>query len=185
MMSMFHGLKGFSKFKVILVFVGLSIGLSKAVHGRSQIPFGFFKASAPPLIFGDGFESGFTGGVPNGWTRVRRNVAQNTVNFSEGANAVSLSYSAADEGHGELYRDINFTGVGTVSIELTTILNIGPCFSHLILKVDGTTIIDSGGTGGPGTYTAAVSYSGIHRLSISMTALNTCSGTTFDDLRLY
>jgi hypothetical protein len=182
---MFHGLKGFSKMKSILVFFGISLGLSQAVYGHSQIPFGFFKASAPPLIFGDGFESGFTSGVPNGWTRVRRNVNQDTVNFSEGASAVSLSYSVDDEGHGEISRAIDFTGVGTVSLVLTAIQNTSPCFSHLIVKVDGTTIIDSGGTGGPSTYTAAVSYSGTHTLAITMTASNTCSGTMFDDLRLY
>ncbi len=182
MMSMFHGLKGFSRTLFLVSWIcGCLVDLAEA---RQQIPFGFFRAKPPTYIFSDGFES-FTSGTPDGWTRGLREVAQDTTNVSQGTSAVSLGYRVSDETFGEIHRSIDLTGAGTLSIYLTAISNIGPCFSHLLVKIAGTTVIDSGGTGGPGLYTAAISYSGVQTVLITMSASNTCSGTVVDDLNIY
>lgn len=179
---MFHGSKGFSK--TLLLISWTFFCLADFTEARQQIPFGFFRAKPVTYIFSEGFES-FTSGTPDGWTRGLREVEQNTTNVIQGTSAVSLGYRVSDETFGEIHRSIDLTGATTLSIYLTAISNITPCFSHLIVKIAGTTVIDSGGTGGPGLYTATISYSGVQTVLIMMTASNTCSGTVIDDLNIY
>lgn len=132
------------------------------------------------LYFSDSFE---VGGVPPGWTMLYATVSTNTTNVATGVKALNLGWSVPQSQFGNIYRTFDLTGVTEIKLTATYLSHVGPCFSHMIVKVGSTTIIDA--SSGVGEYSSGeIAFSGNQVVTITTTASNTCS-ITVDDFEIY